>query len=217
MAIVGEPSQARTIVLGENPQAAAPTGNRSSLSRPPLGAGSLPPVFAEPEPAKSSLAGWLGALAAILILGLAMTALMSREKPDSGGKKRSAFGSLVGALLAVSKEKEAKAAEAERVRNLGLTRDRMNVAYNMCLIFEARKGEFPRRVDDLVEADIARAVDVADAWNHKFVLYPVKRELVSFGEDGVEHSQDDYRLGRDSKFLALPAALQEMDLKKAPD
>ncbi|MCX7012712.1 MAG: serine/threonine-protein kinase [Candidatus Sumerlaeota bacterium] len=198
----------KTIVLSARPDSPAPQTLTMNDGRVVV----LPP---EPIPPNRTALGRVVGLAAWFAILFALVTLLTRGKPEESTRRNSALGALIARIIYHEPVEDEKSGNEKLNQELELTRERMKTIYKDCLIFEARKGEFPRRAADLVGAGIVGSSEIVDGWGRPFAIYPVRRELISFGKDGAESTQDDFRLEPNGIFSALPVELQELDMEKA--
>jgi predicted Ser/Thr protein kinase len=214
-ALGADPKAAAVAAMGVDVGAATATGPSAGLPVAAAGearpAGRLIERYEPSATGKSSLLSWVVAGVALLAIVLTITTLLARGRSDETGKTRSGWAVLTSRFLGNQREVEESDAQRQRTERHLTTRERMNVLLNYCKIHMARQGSFPRRISQLIEADLVEANQTVDGWDRSFAVYSQKRQLVSFGEDGIEGNSDDFCLGDDGVYAGLPAYLVDYD------
>lgn len=146
------------------------------------------------------------AIAAVIACLLALTAFLTRKVPDAEGQERSEWT----ALISMIKDKVAPPGEDEkRIQLMQKNVQRMHTVRAACLDYLLKKREFPNSLNRLVESGATDAEGLHDAWGREMAVYPMKQVIVSFGEDGLEGSSDDFEMDSDGTLKRQPAMLAE--------
>ena len=163
-----------------------------------------------PEEQKKSgifLGPWI--LVALFLLGLGIATLLLRESTDKAGVKRSGWAVLIGRVIGKDEKALQQEQANEYLEQLRSNVTRMQTVQAIVVEYELQKKEFPRDTDDLLQSGLAKPDDLLDAWDRPMQLYPLKKTIVSLGEDG-ESSSDDFIINSQGKFIAEPVALKEL-------
>lgn len=184
-------------------------GFAASAPDSPSGIRRPPPIPAAPPPAKSSTLKIMALIGLVFVLALLLVTAMIQPPDTEGEEKKSGWSILARKLL--GKDKGGESQDDSELRKMIETRFALESLYPECQVFEARRGLFPSRLDALVEEGLVEQDDIFDPWGHEYLVFPSQRTLVSLGPDGVEKTDDDFRMISGKRLVEYPQKLRDYD------
>lgn len=106
--------------------------------------------------------------------------------------KRNPFARFVYALFTKNSDGKSDKKKEEEIDPIDATMSRLDLVYSSLKEFEAKKGKFPIRMEELVGENLCTREDLKDGWGNKLVFIEASKKLLSFGQDGEEGTTDDF-------------------------
>lgn len=148
-------------------------------------------------------------------LTLIFTQFGAQKSED--GKQKGLITRIVLKLFPGPEKKKEKTPEYTQEMAIERTKNNLEITYSAIFEYEAKTGNFPERMDDLIAQKLCNETNLYDGWKGRLVFISTNKTLLSFGPDKEESTTDDFWIdqrGLHSPSTAVMDKLMKMEMEE---